>query len=68
MASNIRNRVKEFRIKRSWTQQDLAEKVGVTRQSIISIELNRYAPGLSLALMFARIFGCSIEEIFTLKN
>jgi len=68
MAPNIRNRVRELRSEQGWTQQQLAEKVGVTRQSIISIELNRYVPSLSLALMFSRIFGCSTDDIFTLEN
>jgi len=68
MAPSIHNRVKELRNERGWTQQQLAEHVGVTRQSIISIELNRYVPSLPLALMFSRIFGCSTDEIFTLEN
>src|SRR5439155_1243246 len=53
----IRNRVKELRSERGWTQQQLAEAVGVSRQSINSIERERYVPSLELALTFARVFG-----------
>jgi putative transcriptional regulator len=68
MAAEIRNRIKEFRIQRGWTQQDLADAVGVSRQSINSVERNRYVPSLVLALMFARVFACPTDEIFTLEN
>jgi len=66
--ANVRNRIKELRDGRGWTQQDLAEAVGVSRQSIISIERNRYEPSLELALTFARLFGVSTDEIFTLEK
>ena len=68
MAPGIRNRIKELRSQRGWTQQDLADAVGVSRQSINSIERNRYVPSLMLALAFARIFACSTDEIFTLET
>jgi putative transcriptional regulator len=68
MAPNLSNRVKELRSDRGWTQQQLAEAVGVSRQSINSIERNRYVPSLPLALTFARVFGCPIERIFVLEN
>jgi putative transcriptional regulator len=64
----VRNRVKELRTDRGWTQQRLAEAVGVSRQSINSIERNRYVPSLPLALSFARVFGCSTDDIFTLEE
>jgi len=67
MAEHVRNRVKELRIERGWTQEELAGAVGVSRQSINSIERNRYVPSLSLALTFARVFGCSTDQIFTLE-
>ena len=62
------NRVKELRMERGWTQQDLADKVGVSRQSINSIERDRYVPSLPLALVFARVFGSSTDEIFSLEK
>jgi putative transcriptional regulator len=60
--------VKERRVERGWTQEELADAVGVSRQSINSIERNRYVPSLPLALTFARVFGCSTDEIFTLEK
>jgi putative transcriptional regulator len=63
----IQNRVKELRLARDWTQEQLAKAVGVTRQSINSIERDRYVPSLPLALTFARVFGCPTEEIFSLS-
>ena len=68
MAPRVSNRVKELRIGRGWTQQQLAEQVGVSRQSINSIERDRYVPSLELALTFARVFACATDEIFTLEN
>ncbi len=68
MAPNILNRVKELRTARGWTQEQLADAVGVSRQSINSIERERYVPSLPLALTFARVFGCSTDEIFTLNG
>lgn len=68
MNNGIRNRVKELRCARGWTQQELAEAVGVSRQSINSIERDRYVPSLQLALTFARVFGCPTDEIFELEN
>ena len=62
----IRNRVKELRGARGWTQQQLADAVGVSRQSINSIERNRYVPSLELALTFGRVFEVRMDEIFTL--
>lgn len=67
MAPHVKNRVKEFRNDRGWTQQELADAVGVSRQSINSIERNRYVPSLPLALTFSRIFACSTDELFTLE-
>ena len=64
---NVKNRVRELRVARGWTQQALAQAVGVSRQSINSIECDRYVPSLPLALTFARIFECSTDDIFTLE-
>jgi putative transcriptional regulator len=64
----LKNKVREFRVERGWTQQELAEKVGVSRQSINSIECDRYVPSLPLALMFARVFRCSTDDIFSLEK
>ena len=66
MAPTIRNRVKELRTEHGLTQQQLAEAVGVSRQSINSIERDRYVPSLALALAFARVFKVPVEQIFEL--
>ena len=66
--ATVRNRVKELREAKDWTQQELADQVGVSRQSINSIERNRYVTSLELALMFARVFGISTDEIFKLDR
>jgi len=64
----IVNRVKELRTAQGLTQEQLAQVAGVSRQSINSIERNRYVPSLELALTFARIFACPTDEIFQLEN
>jgi putative transcriptional regulator len=66
--TDVKNRVRELRTARGWTQQELAAAVGVSRQSINSIECNRYVPSLPLALLFARVFACATDEIFTLET
>ncbi len=53
---------------RGWTQEQLAHLTGVSRQSINSIERNRYVPSLPLALTFAKVFGCTTDEIFKLED
>jgi putative transcriptional regulator len=64
----VTNRIKQHRLARAWTQQQLAAEVGVSRQSINSIECNRYVPSLPLALAFARVFECSTDDLFTLET
>ena len=61
------NRLRVLRAERDWSQADLAARLGVSRQSINSIECNRYVPSLPLALAFARVFGCATDDIFTLE-
>ena len=68
MTPTIRNRIRELRGERGWTQQQLADAVGVSRQSVNSIECGRYVPSLPLALAFASVFGCSTDDIFTLDH
>jgi len=58
------NRLKEIRESRGLSQQGLATELGVSRQTIISIEKGRYDPSLPLAFQIARHFSCSIEDIF----
>jgi putative transcriptional regulator len=65
---NVRNHVRELRTERGWTQQQLADAVKVSRQSVNSIECNRYVPSLALALAFSRVFACPTDEIFKLER
>ena len=67
-ALQMKNSLKVFRKAQGWSQQDLAEKLGVSRQSIISIERERYDPSLELALKIAQSFNKSVEDIFHLHN
>ena len=66
--TSVRNRLRELRLDRGWTQQELADAVGVSRQSINSIECDRYVPSLPLALAFARVFGCAMDRLFWLEE
>ena len=68
MTPTVTNRIKELRTARQWTQEYLAHAAGVSRQSINSIERNRYVPSLELALTFARIFSCPTDQIFQLES
>ena len=64
----VTNSIKELRVERGWTQQDLVDTVGVSRQSINSIERQRYEPSLALALVFARLFRRPVDDIFKLEE
>jgi len=64
----VENAVREQRQRRGLTQEDLARAAGVSRQSIISIERGRYVPSLALALKLARIFECTTDELFELRE
>lgn len=61
------NKIKVFRAMHDMTQEALAEQVGVTRQTIIAIEKNKYSPSLELSFKIAQIFKEPIENIFTYK-
>ena len=61
----MNNRLKVLRAMRDWSQQDLAERLGVSRQSVNAIEKGRYDPSLPLAFTIAEVFDLSIEEIFS---
>ena len=59
------NRLRVLRAERAWSQQDLAERLGVSRQSVNAIETGRYDPSLPLAFRIAELFGLAIEQCFT---
>ena len=60
----MKNRLKVLRAERNWSQQDLAERLAVSRQSVNAIETGRYDPSLPLAFRIADIFAMPIEAIF----
>lgn len=60
----MKNRLRVLRAEREWSQADLAERLGVSRQTINAIETGKYDPSLPLAFKIARLFGRAIEEIF----
>jgi len=68
MGEEVVNRIRDYRVKRGLTQDELAQSVGVSRQSVISIERGRYTPSLYLALRFAHFFQCSTDELFELNK
>jgi putative transcriptional regulator len=67
-ADRLDNRLKELRARLEFTQEELAQRVGVTRQTIIAIEGKRYNPSALLALKIAEVFGLPLEEVFWLKD
>jgi len=68
MKDELFNRLKEFRAREDITQEVLASRVGVTRQTIISIERRVYTPSTALALRLANALDVTVEEIFRLSN
>jgi putative transcriptional regulator len=60
----VKNRLRELRTARGWSQVELGVRAGVSRQAIIAIETGRFDPSLPLAFTLARIFGLTIEDIF----
>ncbi|MFT4753498.1 MAG: putative transcriptional regulator [Salibacteraceae bacterium] len=64
----MQNTVKLERTRMNLTQQDLADRIGVSRQTIHSIEKGKYAPSTELALRMSAVFGISVNQFFTLKN
>lgn len=67
--SPFTNRLRKMRFEHGeMTQEDLAKRVGVTRQTIIALEVDRYVPSLLLAARLARVFQIPVEELFVLEN
>lgn len=64
----MRNEVHKFRKSLKLTQEDLAKKVGVTRQTIISIEQGKYIASLPLAIKIAKVFNIPVEEVFIIEE
>jgi putative transcriptional regulator len=67
--AEIRNEVRRLRFENGeMTQQELAERIGCTRQTVIMLEQGRYVPSLALALRIAQAFGTAVDDIFTLED
>lgn len=64
MTSRIRNTIRELRALRSMTQQELADLIYVTRQTVIAIEGDKYSPSLEVTFRIEDVFGVSLEQIF----
>jgi putative transcriptional regulator len=60
----MKNRITDLRAERGWTQADLAQRAGVSRQTINAIETGKFDPSLPLAFRLAKLFGLRIEELF----
>ena len=64
----MKNRLRVLRAELDWTQEDVAQKLGVSRQAVIAIEKEKYDPSLPLAFRIARLFDKPIEEIFKFEE
>lgn len=64
----MKNKIKVERAKKNWTQADLAEKIGISRQAMNSIETGKFVPSTLLALRLAYVFETVVEEIFQLED
>jgi len=64
----MKNRLKVLRAENNWTQEDLAQRVGVSRQAINAIETEKYDPSLPLAMKLGKLFGKPVEEMFALDE
>ncbi len=67
MKEVLQNKVNGFRIKSGITQEQLAEAVGVTRQTIIAIEKGNYTPSVTLAIKLAKVFKTEVKQVFKIK-
>lgn len=64
----MKNNIKMYRASKGFTQEDLADKIGVTRQTVIAIENDKYLPSLGLAFKIARLFAVTIEDVFQYES
>ena len=64
----MKNTIKVERAKKNWTQEDLAREIGISRQSVNSIETGKFVPSTVLALKMAKVFGVNVELVFQLDE
>jgi putative transcriptional regulator len=68
MNQTVQNTVYDYRQRKGMTQEELAERVNVSRQTIISIEKGNYVPSVLLALRFSKVFHCSVNDLFSITH
>jgi len=64
----LKNQLRVLRAERAWSQAELADRIGVSRQAINAVETGKFDPSLPLAMRLAKLFGKKVEEIFTLDE
>jgi len=64
----MKNRLKVLRAENDWTQAELADRIGVARQTIVALEKGKYSPSLELAFRLSKLFGKPVEQIFDPEN
>jgi putative transcriptional regulator len=67
-ANPLKNKIKVYRAMNDWTQEELAQRVNVTRKTINTVENRKFVPSAYLALKIARAFGASVEDIFQIDE
>jgi len=60
----VTNRIRVLRAERDWSQAEVADRLGIARQTVVALEAGKYAPSLPLAFKISRLFGKTVEEIF----
>lgn len=68
VSDELDNRIRVFRAEHRMSQAELAERIGVSRKTISTIEVGRFVPSTVIALKIARYFGVSVEDVFSLKD
>ncbi len=68
MKSRIRNTIRELRAERGMTQQELADAISMTRQTVVAIEGDKYSPSLEVAFRIAAVFGVPLEVVFSYEG
>ena len=68
MAESLRNRIRDEREARGWTQADLAARIGVSRKTVNTVENGVFTPSATLAIKLARALGLSVEQLFWVEN
>ncbi len=64
----LRNRIRVFRAEKRWSQTDLAQRIGASRKTISTIEVGRFVPSTIIALLIAREFDTTVEELFSIED